>query len=132
MELFNTAVRILVMSVLAAIAGHAPAQQAYPSKSIRIIVPYPPGGSNNVLARLIGQKLNESWGQQVIVDNRPGGNTIIGSEALLKSAPDRATPTVQPSMQAQRRGPSRRTAWRRFRRLDFSPLVPAACSPSRR
>jgi tripartite-type tricarboxylate transporter receptor subunit TctC len=84
----DTIIRILLIGLITAMAGHAFAQTAYPSKPIRIIVPYPPGGSNNVLARLLAQRLGENWGQQVIVDNRPGGNTIIGSEALLKSAPD--------------------------------------------
>ncbi|MFH1604309.1 MAG: tripartite tricarboxylate transporter substrate binding protein, partial [Pseudomonadota bacterium] len=68
--------------------GSAAAQQAYPNKPIRIIVPYPPGGSTTTMARIVGQKLTESWGQSVIVDNRGGGNTIIGTEALTKSPPD--------------------------------------------
>jgi len=83
-----TVARILVIAMLTALHGLANAQEAYPSKPIRFIIPFTPGGSTSVLARLIGQKLSESWGQQVIVDNRPGGNTIIGSEALVKSAPD--------------------------------------------
>jgi tripartite-type tricarboxylate transporter receptor subunit TctC len=62
--------------------------QAYPSKPIRIISPYPAGGTTDILARLVGAKLTESWGQQVLVDNRPGGNTVIGSEALVRSPPD--------------------------------------------
>jgi len=60
----------------------------YPSKAIRIISPYPPGGTTDILARMIGPKITEAWGQQVIVENRPGGNTVIGSEALVKAAPD--------------------------------------------
>ena len=51
----------------------------YPGKPIRIIVPYPPGGFNDTLARTLGQKLTEKWGQPVIVDNRPGGGTTIGA-----------------------------------------------------
>jgi tripartite-type tricarboxylate transporter receptor subunit TctC len=66
----------------------AAAQQAYPSKPIRVIAPYPAGGPAGVLAHVVGQKMTESWGQPVIVDHRPGGNTVIGSEALVKSAPD--------------------------------------------
>ena len=80
--------RTLTLCVLMAIAGSAASQQAYPSKPIRLISPYPPGGSTSILARLFGQKLTESWGQQVIVENRGGGNTIIGTEALAKSPPD--------------------------------------------
>ena len=60
----------------------------YPSKPIRIIVPYPPGGFNDTLARTLGQKLTEKWGQPVIVDNRPGGGTTIGTNLAAKSAPD--------------------------------------------
>ncbi len=80
--------RMLTLGMLMAIAGTSAAQQAYPSKPIRFISPYPPGGSTTVVARLIGQKFTESWGQPVIIDNRPGANTIIGSEALVKSPPD--------------------------------------------
>ena len=63
-------------------------QSAYPTKPIRWIVPFPPGGSTTIIARMTGQKLTESWGQQVVVDNRGGGNTIIGSEAMVRAAPD--------------------------------------------
>src|SRR5690348_15793401 len=62
--------------------------QTYPIKPIRIISPYPAGGTTDILARLVGAKLTEDWGQQILVDNRPGGNTVIGSEALVRSAPD--------------------------------------------
>ena len=64
------------------------AQAAYPSRPIRWITPYPPGGSTTALSRLIGQKLMERWGQNVIIDNRPGGDTIIGTEVAARSAPD--------------------------------------------
>jgi tripartite-type tricarboxylate transporter receptor subunit TctC len=64
------------------------AQDAYPSKPIRILVPYPPGGTIDPIARVIGQKMTEEWGQPVIVDSRPGGNTVIGTEALLRTPPD--------------------------------------------
>lgn len=65
--------------------GQASAQN-YPYKTIRLIVPYPPGGGNDALARLFGQKLSAAWGQQVIVDNRPGAGTTIGT-ALAARAP---------------------------------------------
>ena len=64
------------------------AQQPYPNKHIRLISPYAPGGGNSLMARLVGEKLTESWGRQVIVDNRPGGNTIIGTAAAAKATPD--------------------------------------------
>jgi tripartite-type tricarboxylate transporter receptor subunit TctC len=74
--------------VSAAVPGIATAQSSYPTKPVRIIVPFPPGGGNDLLARLIGQKLGEMWNQAVIVDNKPGGNTIVGTEALARAAPD--------------------------------------------
>jgi len=64
------------------------AQQPYPSKPIRAIVPYAPGGAADTVARLLGPKLTEAWGQPIVVDNRPGGNTIIGTEALARANPD--------------------------------------------
>ena len=89
MNAFNALVRgMMSLCMLMAIADTAAAQLVYPNRPIRIIVAYPPGGSTNVLARLVGQKLSESWRQQVIVDNRPGGNTVIGTEALARATPD--------------------------------------------
>ena len=77
------------LAVLVALAcGFATAQPAYPNKGLRILLPFPAGGSTDPLARLIGQKLTDAWGQPVIVDNRPGANTIIGTEALVKSPAD--------------------------------------------
>jgi tripartite-type tricarboxylate transporter receptor subunit TctC len=79
---------ILALALLAAIGlGNATAQ-TYPSKPIRIVVPFPAGGPTDVLSRIIGQKMAENWGQQVLVDNRAGANTIIGAEAVAKAAPD--------------------------------------------
>ena len=62
--------------------------QPWPSKPIRIIVPYPPGGGNDALARLFGQKLGERLGQPIVIDNKPGAGTLIGSEAAARSAGD--------------------------------------------
>jgi len=64
------------------------AAQSWPSKPIRYIVPFPPGAFNDTLARTLAAELPKTLGQQVIVDNRPGGNTIIGTEMAAKSAPD--------------------------------------------
>ncbi|MGH8620525.1 MAG: Bug family tripartite tricarboxylate transporter substrate binding protein [Burkholderiales bacterium] len=68
--------------------GHAALAQTYPTKPIRLIVPYPPGGGNDTLARLFGVKLTEAWGQQVVVDNRPGAGTIIGTQLAARAIPD--------------------------------------------
>src|ERR1700730_6658947 len=60
----------------------------YPDKAIRIIVPYPPGGSVDVLGRVIAQRMQENWGETVIVENRPGAGTMIGTAAAAKADPD--------------------------------------------
>ncbi len=80
--------RAAAAAVLPALAGGAFAQAPFPSQPIRILIPFSPGGTNDILARLLAPKLTERFGQQVLVENRPGGNTVIASDALLKSAPD--------------------------------------------
>lgn len=87
-SLFAVVVRAACLLLSLGLVSPAIAQPAYPSKPIRMIVPYPPGGGLTPTARLISQKLSETWGQQVLVDNRGGGNTVIGSEAVAKAAPD--------------------------------------------
>ena len=62
--------------------------QTYPSKPIKIVVPFPAGGTSDVLARLIGQKMTENWGQPVVVDNKPGSSGNLGADMVAKSAPD--------------------------------------------
>jgi tripartite-type tricarboxylate transporter receptor subunit TctC len=62
--------------------------QQYPSRPLRLVIPFPPGGSADTVGRVLGQKLSESLGQQVIIDNRPGASTLIGSEIVAKAAPD--------------------------------------------
>ena len=73
------------MVLVAAVTVQA---QNYPTKSIKIIVPFPAGGPTDLLARLVGQRLVEVWGQQVLIDNRPGGGGIIGGQIGAKSPPD--------------------------------------------
>ena len=81
-----------VMGVLACVlivfAGPAASQQAYPAKPVRLIVPFPPGGAIDIVARVIGQQLSPRWQQAIVVDNRPGANGIIAAEALAKSPAD--------------------------------------------
>jgi tripartite-type tricarboxylate transporter receptor subunit TctC len=79
--------RFVVLFLLLA-AAQAAAQQTYPSKPIRLITGYAAGGTTTIIARLVGQKFTESWGQQVLVDNRPGGGTTVATAVLAKSPPD--------------------------------------------
>src|SRR5829696_4876502 len=88
MKMLAVALQMVAVGVFIALAGPSAAQQAYPNKTIRIIVPFPPGASNDILARIVGRKLTDAFGVQTIVDNRAGGSTIIGASALLKSPPD--------------------------------------------
>ena len=73
---------------LSLLGAGAIAQEDYPSRPIRYISPYSPGGSTSFTARLIGQQLTEAWGQQVVVDNRPGANTLIGTHIAATARPD--------------------------------------------
>jgi len=108
MHVFSVKKAMLVFCVL--VAGTSlPALQAgaqtYPAKPVRIVVPYPPGGVTDILTRLIGQKLTDSWKQQVIIDNRAGGSGNIGAEVVVRAPGDGYTllsastvHTVNPSL----------------------------------
>ena len=85
---FTAASRWLGVLLLSAAALSLGAQPAYPTKPIRFIVPYPPGSGTDIAARLLAQKLSESWGQPVTVDNRPSAGAIVGVDAIAKAAPD--------------------------------------------
>jgi tripartite-type tricarboxylate transporter receptor subunit TctC len=84
-------------AALALAAFPAFAQDAFPDKPVRFVVPFPPGGGTDAFARVVGAKLAEIWGQQVIVDNRAGGNSIIGTDYVAKAAPDGYTLLVNPA-----------------------------------
>lgn len=64
------------------------ATAGFPSKPVRIVVPYPPGGFNDTLGRLVANHLSKMWKQPVVVDNKPGGGTVIGTQAVATAAPD--------------------------------------------
>jgi len=82
---------VLLLSLVAVLPAVA---QTYPTKPVRLIVPFPPGGSTDIIGRVVAQKLTESWGQQVIVDNRGGAGGQIGVEFAANSAPDGYTLVV--------------------------------------
>ena len=79
---------ILLVAIGLACAGDALAQDRYPDHTVRIIVPSSPGGVTDILARVIGQGLSQTWGQPVVIDNRPGADQMIGTEAVAKSPGD--------------------------------------------
>lgn len=78
----------LALVAAAALAPAAASAQAYPSRALKIIVPAPPGGAIDLIARIVGEKLQASMGQPVIIDNKPGASNNLGTDALAKSAPD--------------------------------------------
>ena len=82
-------VGLVVLALLS--GGVAQAQRKagdYPARAVRLVVPYPPGASNDVVARLLGQKLSEVWGQQVVTDNRGGAGGLVGAEIVARATPD--------------------------------------------
>ena len=81
------ATALAVMSAIGPTAAQDVAKD-FPNRAIHIVVPFPAGGPADLMARIIGQKMSEDWGQPVIVDNRPGGNTVIGAVQVAKAAPD--------------------------------------------
>lgn len=108
-------------------AAPATFAQGYPNKPIKVIVPYPPGGTSDILARAIGQKLSESVGQTIVVENKPGANGNLGADFVAKSAPDGYTLllcdigalAISPSLYKLSFDPA----------TDFSPVTMVAYSP---
>src|SRR5499427_2850207 len=86
---------------LAAAAAFAPTlpdparAQSWPSRFVRLVVPFPPGGGTDAIARVVAGKLSEIWGQQVVIENRGGGATNIGTEAVSRAEPDGYTMLLQ-------------------------------------
>ncbi len=92
-NLFKQFVALAFLSVMA--FGSASAQ-TFPERTVRIVVPYPPGGFNDTLARVSAEKLTKMWNQPVVVENKPGGNTTVGNSFVAKSAPDGYTILITP------------------------------------
>jgi tripartite-type tricarboxylate transporter receptor subunit TctC len=80
--------RLVLTTAFLLLAAAAASAQTYPSRQITLVVPFAPGGPADFLGRLVGQKMSEDLGQQIVVDNRPGANTIIGAQAVAKANPD--------------------------------------------
>ena len=122
-------IRILCIAILTCVAytTSAYAQQSYPSKPIRFISPFAPGGGNDIISRAVAQKLSENLKQQVIVDNRPGANGIIGTEMAARSAPDGYTLVLIPSGHAVNASLHRKLPYDSIR--DFTPITLVGSSP---
>lgn len=122
-------IRILFIASLTCLAysTSAHAQQAYPSKPIRFISPFAPGGGNDIISRAVAQKLAENVKQQVIVDNRPGANGIIGTEMAARSAPDGYTVVLIPSGHAVNASLHRKLPYDSIK--DFTPITLVGSSP---
>jgi len=120
--------RHITGALAAALIAGSVAAQPYPSKTIRIVVPFAPGGTSDILARAIGPKMTEAWGQPVVVENKTGANGNVGAEYVVRSAPDGYTmllsdvgaiainPSVYPNMPFD---PVK----------DFAPIIMVSYSP---
>ena len=113
-------------------AAHAATQPAadstYPARPIRIIVPYSPGGGGDIVARMIGAKLTEAWNQPVVIDNRAGGNTIIGTDLAAKSAPDGYTIVLATNVNTVVESLYRKLPYNLMR--DFAPVTQLLAAPN--
>jgi tripartite-type tricarboxylate transporter receptor subunit TctC len=121
-------VKALVAGTVLATASTLAAAQAWPAKPIKFVVPYPPGGTSDILARAVGQKLQEKWGQPVVVENKPGATGNIGADYVAKSAPDGYTMMLA-DIGSLAIAPSVVTTLPFDPVKDFTPVVMVAYSP---
>jgi tripartite-type tricarboxylate transporter receptor subunit TctC len=122
---------VMLVHALALCALSMPLQgiaQSWPVKSVRIIVPYPAGGTSDILARMLGQKLSEIWGQSIIVENKPGANGNVGADLVAKSQPDGYT-LLLCDVGALAISPSVYTTLGFDPNKDFAPITMVAYSP---
>lgn len=106
---------------------HAQSPAPYPSKSVRLIVPFSAGGASDIMGRLLGQKLSETWGRQVIVENRPGAGGNIGMEAVSRAAPDGYTLVLMNNAAASNAALNPKLSFDVLR--DFVPIALVASTP---
>lgn len=110
-------------------ASLAIGQAPYPSKPIRLLVPFPPGGTTDILARAVAKRLTETWGQPVIVDNRPGAGGNIGADLVAKAAPDGYT-LLMGTVGTQAINPSLYARMPYAAQTDFAPVILVAGVPN--
>src|SRR3954469_16023827 len=122
----RTSLIALSMLVAGLATGGSPAlaQDAYPSKPLRIIVPFAPGGGIDVLGRTLGQKLSERWKQPVVVENRPGASGNIGTDLVAKSSPDGYTMLMSVNTIVMVPAINPKTPYDPVK--DFAPVAPVA------
>src|SRR5215213_10091198 len=123
----RVAAMLVVLSSLAAAPVFA-AEASYPSRPIRIIVPFAPGGSTDIVARIVGQKLTEAWGQQVVVDNRAGAGGNIGMGLAAQASPDGYTLLAVSSSYMVNPTLYSKAPYDPFR--TFAPITNAAAAPN--
>src|SRR5260370_34396980 len=80
--------RLAAIASLLAATGTAPAQDAFPSRPVHVLVPFAPGGAVDIVARTLGDELSSRWGRAVVIENRPGAGGVVASEAEAQAAPD--------------------------------------------
>jgi len=121
---------MLIRIILAALltAGAPAHAQTYPAKPIRIVVPFAPGGGADIIARILGQKMTDRWGQQVVVDNRAGASGNIGAEIVAKAAPDGHTLLMASSALAINPSVYRSVPYDPIK--DFAPITQPALLPN--
>lgn len=113
--IFSVATRASLTALAAIAAVSASAQSNYPSRSVRIVVPYAPGGGTDINARQVQPKLYERWGHSPVIDNRPGGNAMIGADIVAKATPDGYTVLMSASSEIA-------TNVSLFKRMPYDPL----------
>lgn len=104
--------------------GSAIAQEAFPTRPVRILVPFPPGGATDIIARLIGERLAARWNQPVVIVNRPGAGTIVGTQAIARATPDGYT--IGYVVSAHTINPALRTDLPYDTLRDFTPITQVA------
>ena len=121
-------VRILLFALLCGLAGPAQAQSNYPSRPVRIVVPSPPAGGTDIIARVLAQYFSTATGQQFFVENRPGAGNMIGIESVARAAHDGYTLLFVPSTLALNSVMYKKISYDPVR--DFAPITLAAAAPN--
>lgn len=124
----HTVARLFAGALLGALAVMPAAAAGFPDRPLRLIVPFSPNGPNDQLARMVGQKLTEAWGQQVVIDNRPGAGTIIGTELAVRAPADGHTLLMVSSSTAV--NPTLKKKLPYDTQKELVPLVQLASSPN--